>query len=45
MIPGPDYPGYPTRPARGPIRDRRQRGVARGMGAALLVVILTLVVS
>ncbi|MFN3676813.1 MAG: MAPEG family protein [Sphingomonas pseudosanguinis] len=45
MIPGPDYPGHPTRPTRGPIRDRRQRGVARGMGAALFVVILTLIVS
>ena len=45
MIPGPDYPSHPARPARGPIRDRRQSGVARGMGVALLVVILTLAVS
>ncbi|WP_322964934.1 MAPEG family protein [Sphingomonas fuzhouensis] len=45
MIPGPDYPGYPTRPARAPVRDRRQSGVARGMAAALAVVVLTLVVS
>ena len=45
MIPGPDYPGYPTRPVRGPIRDRRQSVVARGMGAALVVVALTLAIS
>ncbi|MDR6114265.1 MULTISPECIES: MAPEG family protein [unclassified Sphingomonas] len=42
MIPGPDYP---TRPVRHPIRDRRQTGVARGMAAALAVVLLTLLVS
>jgi len=42
MIPGPDYP---TRPVRHPIRDRRQTGVARGMAAALAVVLLTLAVS
>ncbi|WP_267434638.1 MAPEG family protein [Sphingomonas sp. GM_Shp_1] len=45
MIPGPDDPGHPTRPVRGPVKDRRQTGVARGMAAALAVVILTLAVS
>lgn len=42
MIPGPDTP---TRPVRPPIRDRRQSGVAKGMAAALAVVILTLLVG
>lgn len=42
MTPGLEHP---TRPVRTPIRDRRQTGVARGMGLALLVVILTLAVS
>ena len=45
MIPGPDYPGRPTRPVRAPIHDRRQSGVARGMGAALAVVVLTLAIG
>ena len=45
MIPGPDYPDHPGRPARAPVRDRRQTGVARGMAAALVVVLLTLAVG
>lgn len=42
MIPGPDHP---TRPVRTAIRDRRQSGVARGMAAALALVLLTLLTS
>lgn len=43
MIPGPDTP--PPRPVRPPIRDRRQTSVAKGMAAALAVVVLTLLLG
>ncbi len=43
MIPGPDTP--PPRPVRPPIRDRRQTSVAKGMTAALAVVVLTLLLG